>query len=151
MAENTMFELTLTPDTAAAAAVAPEAPVLTLETAPAESDAAAAQAERDANAVKLDESMLSEAERKMVADFAEKIDITDSAVVLQYGAPAQKNISNFSENALNNVRTKDLGEVGDLIAGVVGELKDFEAEEKKGLLGFFRCGLRVHRAPPGSG
>jgi len=140
MAENTMPELTLTPNTAAAAATVPEAPVLTLETPAVESDAAAAaaQAERDANAVKLDESMLSEAERKMVADFSEKIDITDSAVVLQYGAAAQKNISNFSENALNSVRTKDLGEVGDALSDLVVELKDFNVEEKKGLLGFLR-------------
>ena len=140
MAENTMPELTLTPNTAAAVATAPEAPVLTLETPAVEPDAAAAaaQAERDANAVKLDESMLSEAERKMVADFSEKIDITDSAVVLQYGAAAQKNISNFSENALNSVRTKDLGEVGDALSDLVVELKDFNVEEKKGLLGFLR-------------
>ncbi len=132
-------ELTLTPDlnTAAAAAV-PEAPTLTLEPAAAVNNEAAAQAERDAKAVKLDESHLTEAERKMVNDFAEKIDITDSAMVLQYGAAAQKNIAGFSENALNNVRTKDLGEVGEALSSLVVELKTFGQEEKSGFFGFFQ-------------
>ena len=67
----------------------------------------------------------------MVNDFAEKIDITDSSVVLQYGAAAQKNIAGFSENALNNVRTKDLGEVGQTLSALVVELKSFGQEEKK--------------------
>ena len=109
-------QLTLTPeaDTAAAAApAAPEAPTLTLEPAAADpADEAAAQKERDAHAVKLDESQLTEAERKMVDEFSQKIDITDSSVVLQYGAAAQKNIAGFSENALNNVRTKEEDEGG---------------------------------------
>ena len=142
MNENTMPELTLTPDTATAVAQAPEAPTLTLEpTAPAEDPAAAqaaAQAERDKNAIKLDESHLTEAERKVVADFSEKIDITDAAQVLQYGAAAQKNIAGFSENALNNVRTKDLGQIGDALSSLVVELKGFGQEEKKGLFGFFQ-------------
>jgi len=138
--ENMTPELTLTPDlsTAAAAAEAP-APQLTLE--PMATEAAvkeADQAARDATAVKLDESMLSEAERKMVDDFAQKIDITDSNLVLQYGAAAQKNIAGFSENALNKVRTKDLGEVGDALAGLVGELQSFGQEEKSGIFGFFQ-------------
>ena len=140
MTENMMPELTLTPDLNTAVAAAPAAPTLTLETAAADETAAAAaaQAERDANAVKLDESMLTEAERKMVNEFAEKIDITDSSVVLQYGAAAQKNIAGFSENALNSVRTKDLGEVGDALSSLVVELKGFGVEEKKGILGFFQ-------------
>ncbi len=141
MTENMTPELTLTPDAAAVAA-----PVLTLDpvadtkSTDAEQAAAeaAAQAQRDANAVKLDESMLTEAERQMVADFAEKIDITNSAVILQYGAAAQKNIASFSENALNGVRTKDLGEIGDALSGLVVELKTFGEEEKKGILGFFQ-------------
>ena len=133
MTENMTPELTLAPDAAAVAA-----PVLTLDPAVESKDAAAAQAQRDANAVKLDESMLTEAERKMVADFAEKIDITDSAVVLQYGAAAQKNIASFSENALNGVRTKDLGAIGDSLSSLVVELKNFGVEEKKGILGFFQ-------------
>ena len=135
-------QLTLTPeaDTAAAAApAAPEAPTLTLEPAAADpADEAAAQKERDAHAVKLDESQLTEAERKMVDEFSQKIDITDSSVVLQYGAAAQKNIASFSENTLNSVRTKDLGEVGDALAGLVGELQNFGQEEKKGVFGFFQ-------------
>ena len=133
-------ELTLTPNlnTATAAAAAPEAPQLTLEPTAAAQTEAATQAERDAHAVKLDESQLTEAERKMVADFAEKIDITDSSVVLQYGAAAQKNIAGFSENALNNVRTKDLGEVGEALSSLVVELKGFNVEEKKGVRGFFQ-------------
>ena len=141
MAENldNIPELTLTPDAAATAEV-PAAPQLTLEptTTVAAEDAAAIQAARDANAVKLDESQLSEAERKVVADFADKIDITDSSQVLQYGAAAQKNIASFSENALNNVRTKDLGEVGDALSSLVVELKTFGQEEKSGLFGFFQ-------------
>ena len=143
MSENTEFmpELTLTPNEGAAAqAAAPEAPGLTLE--PTASETAVQQADqaaRDANAVKLDESMLSEPERKMVDDFAQKIDIRDSNVVLQYGAAAQKNIAGFSESALSKVRTKDLGEVGDALAGLVGELQNFgQQEEKGGILGFFQ-------------
>ena len=141
---NLTPELTLTPDTAAAAQApaAPEAPSLTLEPAAdaAEAQAQAAQAQRDANAVKLDESMLSEAERKMVDDFAQKIDVTDSNMVLQYGAAAQKNIAAFSESALNNVKTKDLGEVGEALSSLMVELKNFgQGEEKKGgIFGFFQ-------------
>jgi len=88
----------------------------------------------------LDESDLTEAERKVVADFADKIDITNSNMVLQYGAAAQKKMSDFSESALSNVRTKDLGEVGDMITDLVGELKNFDIdeEEDKGLFGFFK-------------
>ena len=134
-------ELTLDPSGASAAAqapAAPEAPTLTLESSITPEDAAAAQAARDAQAVKLDERQLSESERKMVNDFAEKIDITDSSVVLQYGAAAQKNIASFSENALNNVRTKDLGEVGQALSSLVVELKTFGQEEKSGFFGFFQ-------------
>ena len=144
MADNTDFtpELTLTPDTgvAAAAAVevkAPDAPNLTLDPAAVE-DKAASDAQRDANAVKLDESQLTAAERKMVDDFSQKIDIKDSNVVLQYGAAAQKNIAGFSESALSKVRTKDLGEVGQALAGLVGELQNFGQEEKSGIFGFFQ-------------
>jgi len=136
---NMTPELTLTPDTAAAVQ-APEAPVLTLTSVQeeAKSAEAAIQEERDANAVKVDESMLSEAEKKLVEEFSQKIDITDSNLVLQYGAAAQKNIAAFSENALNNVRTKDLGEVGNALSSLVVELKNFGQEEKKGIFGFFQ-------------
>ena len=142
MSEETMDltpQLTLTPD---AAAAAPQAPSLTLEPnadqQQAQAAQQAAQAQREANAVKIDESMLSEAERKMVDDFAQKIDVTDSNLVLQYGAAAQKNIASFSENALSNVRTKDLGQVGDALSQLVGELKTFGQPEKKGLAGLFQ-------------
>lgn len=141
MSDNTDFtpELTLTPSqTATAAAAAPSAPELTLEPTLAPEDTAAAQESRDAHAVQLDESQLSESERKMVNDFSEKIDITDSNVVLQYGAAAQKNIASFSENTLNSVRTKDLGEIGDALSGLVTQLQDFGQEEKSGLFGFFQ-------------
>ena len=143
MSDNTEFtpELTLTPDTATAAAEAPkapDAPSLTLDAPLDPAQAAAAQKARDEHAVHLDESQLTEAERKMVNEFAEKIDITDSNVVLQYGAAAQKNIAGFSESTLNSVRTKDLGEIGEALSGLVVELKGFSAPEKKGIAGFFQ-------------
>ncbi len=83
---------------------------------------------------------LSEAERKAVEDFSKKINIEDTNTVLQYGAGAQKNISEFSGAALNSVRTKDMGEVGDMLTGLVVQLKtiNFDPEEKKGLKGLFR-------------
>lgn len=81
---------------------------------------------------------LTEEEKEMVQDFSEKIDLKNSALVLQYGSGAQKKIADFSESALSNVRTKDLGEVGNLLADVVTELKDFDAEETKGFLGLFK-------------
>ena len=114
------------------------APALTLT--PEQPEAAAKQEEEkwEANAVKLDESMLSEAERKMVEEFSQKIDVTDSNQVMQYGAAAQKNIAAFSESALNNVRTKDLGEVGEALSSLVVELKDFGQPEKKGIFGFLQ-------------
>lgn len=85
--------------------------------------------------------MLTPEEKKMVADFAAKIDLRSSNAILQYGAGAQKKIADFSENALENVRTKDLGEVGDMLADVVTELKNFDEEEKeKGIFGFFKKG-----------
>jgi len=108
-------------------------PTLTLGEEPAP-----AVEEKKVEPVKIDESMLTEAERKMVEDFSKKIDITDSQLVLQYGAAAQKNIASFSESALNNVRTKDLGDVGDTLSDLVVELKGFGEEEKKGFLGLFK-------------
>ena len=85
-----------------------------------------------------DESKLTEEERKMVNDFANQIDLTNSTVVLQYGAGAQKKMADFSESALENVRTKDLGEIGQMLSSIVGELKNFDEEEEKGFLGFFK-------------
>ena len=86
-----------------------------------------------------DLSQLSEAEQKAVMEFADKIDITDSSLVLQYGAAAQKNIADFSGAALSNVRTKDMGEVGNMLSGLVMELKGFDAvAENKGIKGWFK-------------
>ena len=84
------------------------------------------------------EPVLTEQEKQMVADFAGKIDVENTAQILQYGAGTQKKMADFSDAALENVRTQDLGEVGDLIANVVVELKGFESEEEKGLFSFFR-------------
>lgn len=87
----------------------------------------------------LDESKLTPEERRMVEDFSQKIDLHDSSLVLQYGANAQKKIADFSGTALNNVRTKDMGEIGEMLTGVVNELREFDTkEEEKGFLGFFR-------------
>ena len=129
-----MPELTLTP-TADAAAAAQAEPQLVLG-----NEASAPQEQKpEVEPVKLDDSMLTEAERKMVEDFSQKIDITDSQLVLEYGSAAQKSVASFSENALSSVRNKDLGEVGDTLTGLVMELKDFgEEEEKKGIFGFFK-------------
>ncbi|HIW15428.1 MAG TPA: toxic anion resistance protein [Firmicutes bacterium] len=113
----------------------PAAPVLTLdaEETPEEEKAPAAKP------VTVEETPLTPEERKIVDDFADKIDVTNTTQVMQYGSAAQKKIANFSETALNNVRTKDLGEVGNAITGLVTELKGFDAtEEEKGFLGFFK-------------
>ena len=127
--ENMIPELTLEPTAAAA-----EVPQLTLEpTAPAQPEKPAVEP------VKIDDSMLSEAEKKAVEEFSKKIDLMDSNLVLQYGAAAQKNVASFSENALGSVRTKDLGQVGDSLAELVVELKGFGVEEeKKGIFGLFK-------------
>ena len=108
----------------------PEGISLTLEAAPQP----AAQEEEP------EENSLSPEERKMVEEFSEKIDLGNSAMVLQYGSAAQKKIASFSDTALENVRTKDLGEVGDQILNLVSELKEFdvEQEEKGGIFGFFK-------------
>ena len=88
-----------------------------------------------------DESSLTDAEKKMVQDFASKIELSNSSMVLQYGAGAQKKMADFSESALNNVRTKDLGEIGGMLSNVVTQLKSFDVEEEeKGFLGFFKRG-----------
>ena len=87
---------------------------------------------------KAEEPVLTPAEQQMVANFAAKIDVENTAQILQYGAGTQKKMADFSDAALTNVRTQDLGEVGDLIVSVVGELKGFDAEEEKGFFGFFR-------------
>ena len=87
----------------------------------------------------LDESYLTQEEKKIVDDFAGQIDLQKSNQILQYGVGAQKKIADFSESALNNVKTKDLGEIGEMLSGVVTELKNFDAdEEEKGFFGLFK-------------
>lgn len=102
---------------------------------------AAAEPEAPA-APPLDESALNEQERRMVQDFAKQIDLQNSNMILLYGSGAQKKIADFSETALSNVKTKDLGEVGEMLSGVVTELKNFEVdkEEKGSLFGLFKKG-----------
>ena len=131
--KNTIPELTLTPGAAQEAV-----PELTLS--PAAQEQPAQEPEKpEVTPVQMDENLLSDAEKKAVEDFSKKIDLTDSQLVLQYGAAAQKNVAGFSENALNSVRTKDLGEVGKSLSDLVVELKGFgEEEEKKGLFGLFK-------------
>ena len=111
------------------------APTLTLDPFPAaeEKQEPAVQEEPA-----MDETILSEEERRMVDAFAQQIDLTNSAMILQYGAGTQKKMADFSASALENVKSKDLGEVGDLLGGVVKELKDFDAEEEKGFFGIFK-------------
>ena len=122
------------------ASKAPEMPVLTL--APFGEGAKAAVAPTappPADPAVLDEDTLSPEEREMVASFSQTIDITNTNVVLQYGAAAQQKVSGFSETALQNVRTKDLGEVGDMMVHLIGELKGFSTEpEERGFLGIFK-------------
>ena len=115
-------------------------PELTLDPLAAEAPAAPIlQAEPAAPAVAPSlEDMLSEEERAQVDAFSRQIDLADSQQVLTYGAGAQKKMADFSETALSRVRTQDLGEAGDLIANVVIELKSFDAEDEKGLFGFFK-------------
>ncbi len=133
MSDNMIPELTLDPT----AAAAQEVPSLTLE--PAATPAAPEPEKPEVKPVELDDSMLSEAEKKAVEDFSKKIDVMDSNLILQYGAAAQKNVAGFSESALASVRTKDLGEVGKSLSELVVELKGFgEEEEKKGLFGKFK-------------
>ncbi len=119
--------LTLTPDTDA-----PEAP-----------DMVKMEIRKEVETVKQTISeleRLSPEERAMVTDFAQKIDITDSNMVLQYGAAAQKKLAGFSDTALEKVKTKDLGPVGDMMTDLIVQLKGFSLneEDKKGIRGFFR-------------
>ena len=131
MTDNMMPELTLEP-TAAAEAV----PQLTLEpTAPEVPE----PEEKKIEPVEMDEKLLTDEEKKAVEEFSHKIDVRDTNMILQYGAAAQKNVAGFSESALNNVRSKDLGEIGQDLSRLVVELKGFgDGEEKKGLMGLFK-------------
>lgn len=141
------FNLTLEPNAqeapAAAAAAVEEAPAedenvsAAAESAPA---ASAASAVADIKIEKPDISMLSEAEQAAVTEFSEKIDILNTEQIMNYGSAAQKNISEFSDAALNSVRAKDMGEVGDMLTDLVVQLQglDFDASQKKGFLGIFK-------------
>ena len=122
--DNTIPSLTLEPNAAAAVEEAP-APQAVKEDIPVE---------------KPELSKLSPAEQAAVKEFAEKIDILNTEQVMNYGSAAQKNITEFSDAALNSVRSKDLGQVGDMLSDLVIELKglNFEPEEKKGFLGLFK-------------
>lgn len=110
-----------------------EAPTLTFEPFAEEKEELVEVKEPEAIQVSLTEE-----EQAMVDSFAAQIDITDTRQVLQYGAGSQKKIADFSETALNNVRTKDMGEVGEMLTEVVAQLKDFDEEEEKGFLGLFK-------------
>lgn len=94
----------------------------------------------------LDENALSPEEKAMVENFSQQIDLSDSNMIVQYGAGAQKKMADFSESALKSVRTQELGEVGALLTEVVGELKNFDAEDEKGIFGFFKRGVNKVQA-----
>ena len=116
------------------------APTLTLEPVLDEPKAEAmVQPEAETVKKEMEQTVLSPEEQQMVDSFSKKIDIENTSQILQYGAGTQKKMADFSDAALENVRTQDLGEVGELITQVVGELRDFDAtEEEKGFLGFFK-------------
>lgn len=137
MAENEPIVL----DTQSTPSLTLEAPALTLEptvTAPVADMVPKKEPEPDP--LEAMEANLTPQEQKMVEDFAATIDVTNSNVILTYGAAAQQKIAGFSETALKSVRTKDMGEIGDMIANLVGELRSFspDEEEKGGFLGFFK-------------
>ena len=128
MADNTTLNFDLD---------APAAPTLTLD--PIAEEPKAEEKKPEPAPAEAPQVNLSPEEQAMVDAFAEKIDITNSQQVLQYGSACQKKIGDFSEAALSKVSTKDLGEVGDMITNLIGELKNFDAaEEEKGFLGFFK-------------
>lgn len=141
MSDNMMPELTLNPTEAAQEAV----PELTLTP---EAPAAPETEKKEVEPVKVDESMLTEQEKKAVDDFAKKIDITDTNLVLNYGVAAQKSVATFSENALSSVRNKDLGEVGETLSNLVVEVKGF-GQEEKGLFHKQKDKLELMRAQYG--
>ena len=121
----------------------PAAPSLTLDAAPAPSltldpaaDEAVVEEAKKPTPAKVEDTPLSPEEQQMVNEFAKKIDITNSQMVLQYGAASQKKLSDFSDNALSRVKTKDMGETGELITDLITELKGFDATEKEDR-GFF--------------
>ena len=135
MTENMTPELTLDP-TASAAAAEEAVPQLTLT--PEAPEAPVVEEEKKIEPVQMDENLLSEKEKQAVEEFSKKIDLHDTNLILQYGSAAQKSVASFSENALTNVRSKDLGQVGADLSELEVQLKGFGAgEEKKGLAGLF--------------
>ncbi len=114
-----------------------EAPTLTFDVTP-EEEKSVPEVVAEEKKSEVAEVHLTPEEQKQVDDFAAQIDLTNTQLVLQYGAGCQKKIADFSEAAMENVRTKDLGEVGEMLTGVVAELRSFNEEEKKGLLGLFK-------------
>ena len=116
-----------------------QAPTLTFDPFESAETAAPAVQQAEIPAPAPEEAVLSEDEKAQVAAFAEKIELNNSQMVLQYGAGAQKKIADFSQTALDSVKTKDLGEIGEMLGGLVTELKSFDVEEEeKGLFGFFK-------------
>ena len=115
-----------------------ETPSLTLEPDLGEFAEIAAKEPEKPQEPAVEEPVLSPQEQKIVEDFAAKIDIENTNQILQYGAGTQKKMADFSDAALVNVKTQDLGEVGELLANVVGELKDFDVQEEGKFFGFFR-------------
>jgi len=113
-------------------------PSLTLEPDLAEKSETVVAAAPVAETPKIPEPVLTPEEQQIVREFAAKIDVENTAQIMQYGAGTQKKMADFSDAALANVRAQDLGEVGELIVNVVGELKGFDTEEDKGFFGFFK-------------
>ena len=133
MTDNMTPELTLDPNPAAAAETVPQLTLTPEAPEPPKVE------EKKAEPVEMDDNLLSDEEKKAVEEFSHKINIRDTNMILQYGAAAQKSVAGFSESALNNVRSKDLGEVGQDLSQLVVELKGFgEGEEKKGFMGLFK-------------
>lgn len=115
-----------------------EAPTLTFDTVVDTKEEIVVTTEAKKDEPEKFEVVLTPEEQKMVDDFAAQIDLTNTQMVMQYGAGSQKKIADFSETALSSVRTKDMGEIGDLLTNVVAELKNFDEEEEKGFLGLFK-------------
>lgn len=113
-------------------------PSLTLEPDLEEKSETVVAAAPVAETPKIPEPVLTPEEQQIVREFAAKIDVENTAQIMQYGAGTQKKMADFSDAALANVRAQDLGEVGELIVNVVGELKGFDTEEDKGFFGFFK-------------
>ncbi len=116
-----------------------EAPTLTFDPFPTEkAEIVETKQPEEAKEEAAPEIVLTEEEQKIVDNFASQIDITNTQQIMQFGAASQKKIADFSETALNSVKTKDLGEIGQMLTEVVANLKDFDEEETKGLLGVFK-------------